>query len=145
MKRIQFQYGLVYDRNHCRDVTTGKIQVLPLQWWAESAPPGCNRVKVSQNLGATSVAPVAPVDTSLQCIGQNVCNLKFKSQIDSISQGSRDGSLLENVFDKTEHNSRPDRQSLLSRVIPISAPIMYFCIMPRRIVAYFVYLGIYLY
>ena len=48
-----------------RDVTTGKIQVLPLQWWAESAHPGCNRVNVSQNLGATVVAPVAPVDTSL--------------------------------------------------------------------------------
>ena len=31
-----------------------------LQWWAES-----DRVKVSENLGATSVAPVAPVDTSL--------------------------------------------------------------------------------
>ena len=28
-------------------------------------PPGCNRVKVSQNLGLTAVAPVAPVDTSL--------------------------------------------------------------------------------
>ena len=27
--------------------------------------PGSNRVKVSQNLGATTVAPVAPVDTSL--------------------------------------------------------------------------------
>ena len=39
----------------------------PLQWWAESAPPGGDRVKVSENLGATSVAPVAPVDTSL-CI-----------------------------------------------------------------------------
>ena len=37
----------------------------PLRWWAESAPPGGNRVKVSENLGATSVAPVAPVDTSL--------------------------------------------------------------------------------
>ena len=36
------------------------------QWWAESAPPGWNRVKVSENLDATSVAPVAPVDTSLQ-------------------------------------------------------------------------------
>ena len=28
-------------------------------------PPGCDRVKVSENLGATAVAPVAPVDTSL--------------------------------------------------------------------------------
>ena len=42
----------------------------PLRWWAESAPPGGNRVKVSENLGATSVAPVAPVDTSLNCIAE---------------------------------------------------------------------------
>ena len=38
------------------------------RWWAESAPPGWNRVKVSENLGATAVAPVAPVDTSLNPI-----------------------------------------------------------------------------
>ena len=48
-----------------RDVILGKIQVRPLRWWAESAPPGWDRVKVSENLGATSVAPVAPADTSL--------------------------------------------------------------------------------
>ena len=48
-----------------RDVTAGKIWMRPLQWWAESAPPGGDRVKVYENLGATSVAPVAPVDTSL--------------------------------------------------------------------------------
>ena len=48
-----------------RDVTTGEIQVRPLRWWAESAPPGWDRVKVSENLGATAVAPVAPVVTSL--------------------------------------------------------------------------------
>ena len=30
-------------------------------------PPGGDRVRVSKNLGATSVAPVAPVDTSLVC------------------------------------------------------------------------------
>ena len=41
----------------------------PLRWWAESAPPGGDRVKVSENLGATSVAPVAPVNTSLLNIG----------------------------------------------------------------------------
>ena len=28
-------------------------------------PPGWNRVNVSENLGATGVAPLAPVDTSL--------------------------------------------------------------------------------
>ena len=32
---------------------------------AESAPLGLNRVKVSENLGATTVPPVAPVVTSL--------------------------------------------------------------------------------
>ena len=37
----------------------------PLRWWVESAPPVGDRVKVSENLGATSVAPVTPVDTSL--------------------------------------------------------------------------------
>ena len=31
-------------------------------------PPGWNRVKVSENLGATAVVPVAPVDTSLKSI-----------------------------------------------------------------------------
>ena len=47
------------------DVTTGKIQVRPLRWWAKSAPHGWGRVKVSENLGATAVVPVAPADTSL--------------------------------------------------------------------------------
>ena len=37
----------------------------PCQWWAEFASPGWKRVKVSENLGATAVTPVAPVDTSL--------------------------------------------------------------------------------
>ena len=32
---------------------------------AESAPPGWNRVKVSEILGATAVAPVAPAVMSL--------------------------------------------------------------------------------
>ena len=32
----------------------------------ESAPPGWNRVKGSENLGATAVAPVAPAVTSLR-------------------------------------------------------------------------------
>ena len=34
----------------------------PRQWWAESAPPGWNRVKVSENLGANAVALVASVE-----------------------------------------------------------------------------------
>ena len=54
-----------------RDVTTRKVLVRPRQWWVESAPPDWNRVKVSENLGATSVAPVAPVDTSLYWLGKN--------------------------------------------------------------------------
>ena len=32
----------------------------PLRWWAESAPPGGDRVRVSEYLGATWVAPVPP-------------------------------------------------------------------------------------
>ena len=35
--------------------------MLPLQWWAESAPPGCNRVKVSQILGAGRPCGYIPV------------------------------------------------------------------------------------
>ena len=31
----------------------------------KNPPPGGNRVKVSENLGATVVVPVAPVNTSL--------------------------------------------------------------------------------
>ena len=54
-----------------RDVTTGKIQVQPLQWWAKSAPHGWDRVKVSEKIGATAVAPVAPADTSLVGIHKN--------------------------------------------------------------------------
>ena len=40
-------------------------------------PPGGDRVKVSQNLGATSVAPVALVDTSLNCILSQIFLLIF--------------------------------------------------------------------
>ena len=61
---------------HDRDVTTGKIYVRPLRWWAESALPGWDRVKVSENLGATAVAPVAPVVTSL--------NMMVKSGLEEI-------------------------------------------------------------
>ena len=39
--------------------------VRPLPWWAESAFPGWNRVKVvPENLGATAVILVTLVDTS---------------------------------------------------------------------------------
>ena len=43
----------------------GKFLVRPLRWWAESATTGGNRVKGPENLGATTVVPVAPVDTFL--------------------------------------------------------------------------------
>ena len=39
-----------------------------LRWWAESSPPGWDRVKISENLGAIAVAPDAPADTSLHTI-----------------------------------------------------------------------------
>ena len=43
----------------------GKIWVQPLRGCTESVPPGWNRVKVSKNLGATTVVPVNTVVTSL--------------------------------------------------------------------------------
>ena len=46
-----------------RVVTAGNFLVRPLRFSAP--PPGWNRVKVSENLGATAVAPVAPAVTSL--------------------------------------------------------------------------------
>ena len=52
----------------------------PLRWRAKSAPPGGDRFKVSENLVATSVAPVAPVDTSLNIKGVfEVENYDFSS------------------------------------------------------------------
>ena len=51
-----------------RDVTTKKMWMRPSQRWAESALLGWNRVKISESLGATAVAPVTPVDTSLLSI-----------------------------------------------------------------------------
>ena len=54
-----------------RDVTTGKFLVQPLRWWGRIFPPGWNRVKVSENLCATAVAPIAPLVTSLTIINKN--------------------------------------------------------------------------
>ena len=53
---------------YVRDLTAGKCWLRHLIWWAESIPLGWDRIKVSENLGATvvaAVAPVAPVVTSL--------------------------------------------------------------------------------
>ena len=42
-------------------------------------PPGWDRVKVSENLGATAVAPVAPADTSLKYISVKIdLSMQFK-------------------------------------------------------------------
>jgi hypothetical protein len=41
----------------CRNLTKGKVYLQPLQWWAETASPGGDRVKVSKNLGATMDVP----------------------------------------------------------------------------------------
>ena len=46
-------------RNHGKNLGATSAMV------GRICPPGCNRNKVSQNLGATAVAPVAPVVTSL--------------------------------------------------------------------------------
>ena len=44
-------------------------------------PPGEDRVKVSENLGGTSVAPVAPVDTSLHVCKKEVCQNNDKQVV----------------------------------------------------------------
>ena len=46
-------------RNH------GKMLAATSAMVGRICPPGWNRVKVSENLGATAVATVAPADTSL--------------------------------------------------------------------------------
>ena len=53
----------------------------PLRWRAEFAPLGWDRVKVSENLGTTAVAPVAPADTSL--IHMNAIKRPSTSSYDS--------------------------------------------------------------
>ena len=52
-----------------RDVIMGKLLAQPLRWWGRICPPGWNRVKISEDLGATAVAPVALVVTSLTVYG----------------------------------------------------------------------------
>ena len=58
-----------------------------VQWCAESAPLGWDRVMASENFGATSVAPVAPVVTSLSSqllVVQVVSTLIKKLRVDTI-------------------------------------------------------------
>ena len=52
--------------------------------WAESAPPGEDRVKVSENLGATSVASVAHVVTSLILIFIRYFYKKIEASTDTL-------------------------------------------------------------
>ena len=49
-----------------------EILVRPRQWWAESAPPGWNRVKVSENLAATEVGLPLWLRPCL-CTANSVC------------------------------------------------------------------------
>ena len=43
----------------------GNILVQPLQCWCRICPPGWNKVKLFENVGATAAATVAPAVTSL--------------------------------------------------------------------------------
>ena len=56
-----FRYDVLHsfysDRRENLDATSAMV--------GRICPPGGDRVKVSENLGATWVAPVAPADTSL--------------------------------------------------------------------------------
>ena len=94
-----------------RDITTRKIYVRTCQWWAESAPPGCNRVKVSQNLGATAVAPVAPVDTSLAYVARRFKFKEFPANFASIPKQIKNSLTFKNnkslIHMQTSQQSRP--------------------------------------
>ena len=68
----------------------------PRQWWAESAPLGWNRVKVSENLGVTAVAPIAPVDTSLLLLA--LCTSYLTKQFQSAVYCKRE-QILELPFE----------------------------------------------
>ena len=46
--------GIILNIEH-RDESTRKFLVQPLQWWAESATPGWNRVKIFEKVGSTTV------------------------------------------------------------------------------------------
>ena len=59
---------LVQYTTFTRDVSKVNFLVRPMQWQVESAPLGWNKIKVSENLDATAVAPVAP-NTSLYTFG----------------------------------------------------------------------------
>ena len=74
-----------------RDVTTGKCKLRPLRWRVESAPLGLDRVRVSENLGATAVAPIAPVVTSLE-----KKTIHFKNSYTLFSQKSESYHFLKN-------------------------------------------------
>ena len=54
----QFYYS--QGRNHGENLGSTSVMVGRI-----CPPPGWDRVKVSENLGATAIAPVAPADTSL--------------------------------------------------------------------------------
>ena len=63
LKEVQFTQNYLFElrytyqgRNHRKNLGATSAMV------GRICPPVCNRVKVSQNLGATAVAPVAPVD-----------------------------------------------------------------------------------
>ena len=58
-KVLIFFNGGMQGRNHGENLGS------PSEMVGRICPPGWDRVKVSENLGATAVAPVAPADTSL--------------------------------------------------------------------------------
>ena len=68
---FEFQPFQIQGRNHGKNLGATSAMVGRI-----CPPPGCNSVKVSQNSGATTVAPVTLVDTSLKF----ECNLLFRYQ-----------------------------------------------------------------
>ena len=73
----------------------------PLRWRAESVPPGGDRVKVSENLGATAIAPLdtsrpwaAFLATSFICISETFAFLIQISRFDRQTQQSHFPAIL---------------------------------------------------
>ena len=59
-------------------------------------PPGWNRVKVSENFGATAVAPVTPADTSLAPIKSK--EIYFRDKIPKCNQDLIELSKIKNNY-----------------------------------------------
>ena len=66
IEKFEIHICILQGRNHGKNLDATSAMV------GRICPPGEDRVKVSENLGAPSVARVAPVDTSLLNLSNNL-------------------------------------------------------------------------